>query len=253
MGIRLIALTSGRSNVFAAEHEQRQQHGLRDHVRARAAADRRRGPQRGRGVEAPDIHALFHDRPGTEKAYSRDHIGNHANAALGSVEAVCKIDKRGSADRDQHIGSQTGAVLAILPFGTDQRSQHEGGQQTDQRVEKVIELKSLNETHGWYRSGIRRLRKLCRNNNRNCFGMYRPAAIAADHSSIFRCEGQVSTTSSLLRAVHDRRFQDRICSGVSLGEPCPAASALLISVTTRRDSGTSSPRRSAIAVMTPCR
>ena len=39
----------------------------------------------------------------------------------------------------------------------------------------------------------------------------------------------------------------------SSGEPLPATSALLISATMRRDSGTCSPWRSAISVMTPCR
>ena len=48
-------------------------------------------------------------------------------------------------------------------------------------------------------------------------------------------------------------LQRRICSGVSLGEPLPRASALLISVTMRRDNGTCSPCLSAMAVMTPCR
>ena len=46
---------------------------------------------------------------------------------------------------------------------------------------------------------------------------------------------------------------DRICSGVSLGEPFLSASARLISATMRRDNGTCSPRRSAISVMTPWR
>ena len=49
------------------------------------------------------------------------------------------------------------------------------------------------------------------------------------------------------------RLYGRICSGVSPGEPLPAASALLISATIRRDNGTCSPCRSAIPVMTPCR
>ena len=59
-------------------------------------------------------------------------------------------------------------------------------------------------------------------------------------------------------AADDRDFKasqrdQRICSGVSLGEPLPLASALLISVTMRRDNGTCSPCLSAMAVMTPCR
>jgi hypothetical protein len=45
----------------------------------------------------------------------------------------------------------------------------------------------------------------------------------------------------------------RIWSGVNRGEPLPAASALLINATMRRESGACSPRRSAIPVMTPCR
>jgi hypothetical protein len=47
--------------------------------------------------------------------------------------------------------------------------------------------------------------------------------------------------------------QPRICSGDSPGEPLPSASALRISATMRCDSGASSPRRSAMPVMTPCR
>ena len=59
-------------------------------------------------------------------------------------------------------------------------------------------------------------------------------------------------------AADDRDFKasqrdQRICSGVSLGEPLPLASALLISVTIRRDNGTCSLCLSAMAVMTPCR
>ena len=50
-----------------------------------------------------------------------------------------------------------------------------------------------------------------------------------------------------------RAFHGRIWSGVSLGEPLPLASALLISATTRRDSGTCSPWRSAISAISPCR
>lgn len=52
---------------------------------------------------------------------------------------------------------------------------------------------------------------------------------------------------------HFKATYGRICSGVSPGAPLPAASALLISSTTRRDNGTCKPRRSAISVMTPCR
>ena len=52
-------------------------------------------------------------------------------------------------------------------------------------------------------------------------------------------------------AADDRDFKasqrdQRICSGVSFGEPLPLASALLISVTIRRDNGTCSPCLSAL-------
>lgn len=50
-----------------------------------------------------------------------------------------------------------------------------------------------------------------------------------------------------------RAQSPRICSGVSPGDPLPAASALLTSATMRRDNGASSPWRSAISVTTPCR
>ena len=53
------------------------------------------------------------------------------------------------------------------------------------------------------------------------------------------------------RQVNVTNGYGRICSGVSPGEPLPLASALLINATTRRDNGTCSPYRSAIAVMTP--
>jgi hypothetical protein len=51
----------------------------------------------------------------------------------------------------------------------------------------------------------------------------------------------------------ERSNDGRICSGVSLGDPLPAASASLTSLAMRRESGSSSPCRSAIAMMTPCR
>jgi hypothetical protein len=55
--------------------------------------------------------------------------------------------RRLRADGDEDIGSQTGASLAILPFGPDQRSKDKGGHETDQRVEKVVKLKRLDEPH----------------------------------------------------------------------------------------------------------
>jgi len=37
--------------------------------------------------------------------------------------------------------------LAILPFGSDHGSKHECRQQTDQRVQKIVELESVDEAH----------------------------------------------------------------------------------------------------------
>ena len=65
--------------------------------------------------------------------------------------------KRRRSDRDEDIGSQTGASLAILPFGSDHGSEHECSQQTDQGVQKVVELKGLNEAHCLSRSGDQKL------------------------------------------------------------------------------------------------
>ena len=60
---------------------------------------------------------------------------------------ICEIDERRCADGDEDIGSQAGTSLAILPFGPDQRSEHKGGHETDQGVEKIVKLKRLNEPH----------------------------------------------------------------------------------------------------------
>ena len=60
---------------------------------------------------------------------------------------VGEIDKGSSPDRNQHIGAQSGTSLPVLPFSTNQRPQHEGGEQADQRVQEVEELKSLQKSH----------------------------------------------------------------------------------------------------------
>jgi hypothetical protein len=62
---------------------------------------------------------------------------------------ICKIDKRRRSDGNEHIGSQSSASLAILPFSPNPGSKHKCGQQADQRVQKVVELKSLKKTHGF--------------------------------------------------------------------------------------------------------
>src|SRR6202012_114478 len=74
--------------------------------------------------------------------------GDHADAAVGAGQMIGEIDESCCTYRHQHVGAQPGAALPILPLGTDQRAQHEGREQADQRVEKIIELEGMDEFHG---------------------------------------------------------------------------------------------------------
>src|SRR5262249_28580562 len=85
---------------------------------------------------------------GAEKADAGDDIGDDAHRAIGAGYAVGEIDKGRRANADQHVGAQTGAALAVLPFGADQRAQHEGDEQADERIEEIVELERMDELHG---------------------------------------------------------------------------------------------------------
>jgi hypothetical protein len=61
---------------------------------------------------------------------------------------IGKIDKGGRADRDEDVGAQARAALPVLALGPYQGAEHERDQQADQRVEKIIKLKGLDELHG---------------------------------------------------------------------------------------------------------
>ena len=58
-----------------------------------------------------------------------------------------EIDKRGGAHRHQHIGAQPRGALAVLPFGADQRAEHERRGQADQRVDEIGGLECCEELH----------------------------------------------------------------------------------------------------------
>jgi hypothetical protein len=46
------------------------------------------------------------------------------------------------------MGAQAAAALPILPLRADQRAEHKGGEQEDERVEKVRKCERANESNG---------------------------------------------------------------------------------------------------------
>ncbi len=84
----------------------------------------------------------------------------------------------------------------------------------------------------------------------------RPASSRPRRSRDFVSYRSIRPAFCERKLTSDRRhfkagLYDLICSGVSPGEPWPAASARLINATMRRDSGTSSPCRPAISTTIP--
>ena len=114
----------------AGEHKAGQENGFERHVGASAGADGGRAPQRRRGVEAPDIAALFHNDAGAEETDAGDHVGDDLRGAGVTVETHADVDEGRGADRHQHMGAQAAAALPKLPFRPDQGAEHKGGKQT---------------------------------------------------------------------------------------------------------------------------
>ena len=75
-------------------------------------------------------------------------LRTNAHSSVSAGQSIGEIDKGGSSNRNQHVGAKAGAALAILPLRPDQRAEHEGNREADQRVEKIKELKCLDELHG---------------------------------------------------------------------------------------------------------
>ncbi len=211
-----MALTSGRSKRIAGEHEYGHRRRLRHHVGAGASADRRRSPQRRRRVEAAHIHAFLHDRARAEKADARHDIGNHAHAAVGAGQMIGEIDEGGGAHRHQHIGAQPGAALPVLPLGADQRAEHEGREQADQRVEKIEELEGVQELH---------LVLLIRIRNRAIDSSY--AVIFDSRMTVRRyCRRRSSTrVPVMLRPPSPSRYSTMRGDVVGFGQPAQRAAA----------------------------
>jgi hypothetical protein len=138
----------------AGEHEERQQNRLERQVGAGTGADRRRAPQRCRGVEAPDVAALLHDDAGAEETDAGNHIRDDLRGAGVTVQMHADVDEGGGAHGHQHMRAQAAAALAVLPFGADQRAEDKGGEQADQRVEEIRDREGMKEGH----SNLRKIR-----------------------------------------------------------------------------------------------
>ena len=131
----------------AGQHEHRQHDRLDELVGAGAGADRGRTPQRRRGVEPPDVLALLHDHAGAEEADAGDHVGDHMHAAGDAVEAHAEVDEGGGAHRHQHVGPQPARPLPVLPFGADQRAQHERAEHAEQGIEELNQREGFERGH----------------------------------------------------------------------------------------------------------
>src|SRR5258708_36454952 len=111
--MRSMALTSGRSKMLPPSTK----------IVSNAAWATISAPaQHPTAAEAHSVAAVlrplifipsFMITPGTEKAYSRDHIGDHANAALRSRQVICKIDKRRRSDGNEHAIQRFAGDIAV--------------------------------------------------------------------------------------------------------------------------------------------
>jgi hypothetical protein len=69
--------------------------------------------------------------PAPRKADARDDIGGDLHRADIGVQTRADRNKGRRADRDEHIGAQTGAALPILAFGADHRAEKKGDAEGD--------------------------------------------------------------------------------------------------------------------------
>jgi hypothetical protein len=67
----------------------------------------------------------------------------------GAVETEAQVDERCSADCDQHVGAQPRTSIAILPFGADQRAEHERQAERDDGVHELGGGECGWQGHGW--------------------------------------------------------------------------------------------------------
>src|SRR3954465_2302379 len=146
--MRLMALTSGRSMVLPA---------ITNTVSAAAWAIMSAPAQEPTAAEAHSVAAVLSPRtsmpcfmmtPAPRKPIPETDVGDHPHRAVGAGQVHGEIDEGGGADRDQHVGTQARGALPVLPLGADQRAQHEGREQADQRVREVSDLEGRQKPHG---------------------------------------------------------------------------------------------------------
>lgn len=116
----------GPQHGIGREHENRGQRGFEDQVGPGRRAHGRRAPPRSGRVEAAQVAFLTHDDPGTQETDAGHHVGDDMHRPFMAVEPVGHVNEHGGTDRHRHIGMQACRALPVLPFETDQPSQHKG-------------------------------------------------------------------------------------------------------------------------------
>ena len=132
------------NNPVDKKDDQHGNAGLNPEAIATHAAHSGTAPDGGGTVEAVDVETVLHDNAGTQKADTRDHLGEDTEVIVvdgatrldsSSDNAFGQQDEEARTYGDQCVDSQTGIAFAQLALDADKYTSQ---QRTEEAVEKNV-------------------------------------------------------------------------------------------------------------------